>query len=205
MFPNLLACALLLAVICLLFLPAPIPSGVWLQPREFRALNLRRFAAIALVVGFAILIMGVSAAMAQTAETTVAPAPSPSIVVNIGAIVTYLIAWGRDIILSVLGLVVTAFVPAAYRQWITNQALEKAVDFALGAVAGAARDKVLTIPVTSTVLATAAGYVEAQFPKVADRLGDALKAALLARLSSAAFVPAEATAAQVNAPTPSAI
>lgn len=152
MFPNLLAGALLLAVICLLFLPAPIPSGVWLQPREIHALNLRRFAAIALVVGFAILIMGVSAAMAQTA-TTVTNAPAEPI--QLGPFVTIWAPFVNAIAQNVIGVVVAAafsallpFVPSFLKSYFTIQAravVTSAVQTAAGNVLAKVEGNIATM------------------------------------------------------------
>ena len=130
-------------------------------------------------------------ALAQAATDSVTVAPSPSVVINIGAIVTALLSWSRDILVSVAGLVFSIFLPGYVRMFITNSMLSHAIDYGIAAVEGATKDKVITVPVANRVIEEASQYVIARAPSIAKRLGDDLKGSLLARLSEKAILPAK--------------
>ena len=148
-----------------------------------------------LVVGFVLL---PALALAQGATDSVTVTPSPSVVINIGAVVTAVLSWGRDILVGGAGLVVSVFVPAALRVFITNSMLSHAVDYGIATVEGATKDKMLTIPVANRVLEAAAQYVMARGPDIAKRLGEDLKGSLIARLSQKAILPANSVGVPVD-------
>lgn len=65
-------------------------------------------------------------------------------------------------------------------------------------IKGAAKDKVLTLPVANAVLAEAAQYAVDHAPGTTKWLGDTLKPKLIARLSAAGALPDEAHAGNLK-------
>lgn len=101
-------------------------------------------------------------------------------------------------VVALLGWVVAKWVPAIIRPYLTDQLLGRAVDYAIAVVAGATKGKVLTLPVANQVLAEAASYAVANAPTLAKWLGNTLEPKLIARLSSAGALPAEASKATLG-------
>ena len=87
---------------------------------------------------------------------------------------------------------------------ITEQTLSRAVDYALGAVNGAAKGKVLDLTTSNAVLGQAEAYVIANAPALASKLGELLLPKLYARLSAAGVLPPDATATLAGAALPKA-
>lgn len=112
-------------------------------------------------------------------------------------------------IIAVLGVVATwaiAKLPASLgpvaHMLMTEQVLNRAVDYAIGAVAGAVKGKTVDVRTTNVLLAQAEAFVVANAPALASKLGDTLLPKLFARLSAAGVVPPEATASAVGAAVP---
>lgn len=150
-----------------------------------------------LVVGFCIL---PAMALAQVAHDTVTVAPSPSTVINVGAVVTAVLSWARDLLIAAAGLAVTVLLPLPVRVFVTNAMLERAVDYAIAQVEGAAKGKTLDVTTANSVLNEAIAYVITLGPSMAKRLGENLKPMLLARLSAKVTLP-EATNVPVAVPS----
>lgn len=123
------------------------------------------------------------------------------------------IPWGDWIAgaAGVVGAVIAAilaralsFAPAIVKTLLTEQLLKRSVDYALGAVAGAAKGKTLEIPVANEVIRRAAQYaVDNGAPWLLKWIGD-LGPKIVARLSAEGAIPASASAATLDlAPTPS--
>lgn len=93
--------------------------------------------------------------------------------------------------LAVAGLmwVASRWLPTWIRMQLTEQLLTRAVDYALAVVAGAAKGKVLEIPVANAVLREAANYAVKHAPATARWIGDTLEPKLIARLSAAGALP----------------
>ena len=97
-----------------------------------------------------------------------------------------------------------SFAPAIVKTLLTEQLLKRAVDYALAAVNGAAKGKVLEIHVANEVIRKAAQYaVDNGAPWLLKWIGD-LGPKIVARLSADGAIPASASAATLDlAPTPS--
>lgn len=94
--------------------------------------------------------------------------------------------------IAALSWIIARWAPTWVRTQLTEQLLSRAVDYALGAVAGAAKGKVLDVPVANAVLREAATYAVAHAPTTAKWIGDTLEPKLIARLSAAGALPAAA-------------
>lgn len=96
-----------------------------------------------------------------------------------------------------------AFAPSIVKTLLTEQLLKRAIDYALAAVAGAAKGKVLEVRVANDVIRTAAQYaVDNGAPWLLKWIGD-LGPKLAARLSAEGALPADASAANLAlSPTP---
>jgi hypothetical protein len=79
-----------------------------------------------------------------------------------------------------------------------DQVMTRAIEAGFALAEGAARGKVLDIPVANEVLREAAGYVCAQAPSLFKELGDRLGQMLVARLSAMGALPASASAANLD-------
>ncbi len=126
-----------------------------------------------------------------------APAPA-AVTVPLGDWIATALEWASSVVLAVAGWVVARWVPVWARQYLTDRLLANAVDYALGAVAGAARGKVLTVPVANRVLAEAMSYAVANAPALANWLGDTLRPKILARLGAAGAIPEAASSATLT-------
>jgi len=122
---------------------------------------------------------------------------------------TIRIAWG-DWAIGVVGVIMTAGAPILFRLWnaigfippaiktlLTEQLLNRALDYGYAAVKGAAKDKVLEIPVANEVLRTAAQYaLDHGAPWLLKYIGD-LGPKLLARMGANGALQPEASALSV--------
>ncbi len=145
-------------------------------------------------------LFGIASAHAQTSSAA-GSGPSP-VSVPIGDWIASVLGWARDGMIALAMAVVARYVPAPLRQYLTNQVLAKAVDYAIAAVDGAEKGKTLDLPVTSAVLTVAEKYVIASAPGLAARLGPILRSMLLARVSAATPVAANVTATDLAAALP---
>lgn len=105
-----------------------------------------------------------------------------------------------SVLLAVASYIVARWVPQAVRTYLTEQLLQRAVDYAVAVVAGAARGRVLTVPVANQVLAEAMAYAIDHAPGTAKWLGDTLKPKLLARLGAAGVLPPDARGSDFGLP-----
>ncbi len=94
--------------------------------------------------------------------------------------------------LAALSWVLARWAPQWVRMQLTEQLLSRAVDYGIAVVAGAARGKVLEIPVANEVIREAAAYAVANAPATAKWLGSTLEPKLLARLGAAGHLPENA-------------
>ena len=127
-----------------------------------------------------------------------ADAASTTVTVPLGDWIATALSGASSVVLAVAGWVVARWVPIWARQYLTDRLLANAVDYALGAVAGAARGKVLTVPIANRVLAEAMSYAVANAPALARWLGDTLKPKILARLGAAGAIPEAASSATLT-------
>lgn len=145
-------------------------------------LSLRGALALAALVVFAVL---------GLAPANAADAASTSVVIPWGD-------WARDLLVAVGSVFVAvatwaiAKLPAAVRVWVTNDAISRAVNYALGKVEGAVAGKELDIHVANSVVAAAARYAVQAEPRVAKWLGDNLQPMIIAKLAALGVTPSEA-------------
>lgn len=155
--------------------------------------------------------LGATFAYAQTpspGNTGIVPAAlqaaAAPVSIPYGDWIAVVLGWARDGLIALAGLAVARFLPSVVRQYLTNEVLAKAVDYAIAAVDGAEKGKTMTLPVTSAVLTLAERYVVAAAPDLAAKIGPMLRSKLLARVSAATPVAAAVTAASVTAILPGA-
>jgi hypothetical protein len=79
-----------------------------------------------------------------------------------------------------------------------DQVMTRAIEAGFAFAEGAAKGKVLDVPIANAVLREAANYVSAQAPGLFKELGDKLGQMLIARLSAMGAVPANASAANLD-------
>jgi hypothetical protein len=139
----------------------------------------------------------------------VTPAFAADVVVPWGDWLSATLSYAREIIIAGVGAVFLWLVRSLPKQIgdiITamrlEQLLTRAVDYGIAAVDGAAKGKVLTVPVTNSVIAEAVNYAVRSAPALADRFADTLRAKILARLSAQGVVPTDATAQNTAAKLP---
>ena len=108
-----------------------------------------------------------AAAFAQAAATTAVVVPIgnwaaeslPAIAEILGTLITIIVAWALR------------FLPSAFKQYITatmvaqaEQVLQRAIDYGIAAIAGATKDRQLTVDVSNSVIASALQYVISHAP-----------------------------------------
>jgi hypothetical protein len=145
----------------------------------------------ALLCAFAIAFAFLSPAFADDAVSASIP---------IDQWVTAILTWVRDFLVAIASLAVARFAPAFVKQFLTNEVLTKAVDYAIAATEGAAKGAVLTLPQARGVLFEAEKYAIANAPALAKRLGTSLRPMILSRISAAGGIQAEANASMIGAP-----
>lgn len=190
------AAALLLAAVTLVIIGAPpllplgLIVGVALLMRD------RLLLAFAFIVMCAVAITPALADTAVVAATTSVPANTdttvtlpfgawinaiaPTVIEIAGAVLTVILAWAARLLPATLRSFIS---DAAMKQ--AEQLLERAVDYGINAVAGAAKDKTLTIDVGNQVIAQAANYVVTHGPAwLIDWMGGAaaIEQKIIARL-----------------------
>jgi hypothetical protein len=178
------------------YLPRRAPS-LWRSPGAWILLGLVAIALVLMLGGL------VHAQTATPPTSVVAPtSDTSSVIVPIGAWISAILTWARDGFLALLAFGVARWAPDALRQYLTNQLLAKAVDYAMGVVQGAVRGKELSVSTINPVLKQAESYAVANAPKLAAWLGATLKPKLMARLSAIGALPAEATSANTGVIVP---
>jgi hypothetical protein len=171
-------------------------DGFYARPSFWRMLFLTLIAVITWLV------LARTFAHAQTAVVTAAAPSAAPVAIPYGDWIASLLSWARDFFIALAMGAVVRFMPAALQQYLTNQVLAKAVDYAIAAVDGAVKGQSLSLPVTTAVLSAAENYVVASAPALAAKLGPLLRAKLLARVSAASPVASNVTAASVGASLP---
>lgn len=123
----------------------------------------------------------------------IAHAADGTVTVPIGDWITQSVAVVSTLCVTVLTAITARWAPAWVRTYLTEQLLTRAVDYGLAVVAGAAKGRVLEIPVANAVIREAATYAVAHAPATAKWIGDTLEPKLIARLSAAGALPATST------------
>jgi hypothetical protein len=165
------------------------------------ALALKAHRSRTAIVALLLLVFGAWLTLAHAQTSAVAPSPA-AVAIPYGDWIASLLAGLRDLLIAIAMVAVARFLPAAIRQYLTNEVLAKAVDYAIAAVDGATKGQTLSLPATSAVLAAAENYVVASAPGLAATLGPLLRAKLLAHISAATPVASNVTAASVAAAVP---
>ena len=136
----------------------------------------------------------VAATLARAALLVVCLPPTAyaaddTVVVPVGDWIVQATSSLSSLAVAVAMWVAARWLPTWIRTQLTEQLLGRAVDYALAVVAGAAKGKVLEIPVANAVLREAAAYAVAHAPATAKWIGDTLEPKLIARLSAAGALP----------------
>lgn len=123
-----------------------------------------------------------------------ADAVATQVVIPWGDMLGATLAWARDLFVMGASAIAAAFLPAAARQYLTNELLGKAVDYAIGVTAGAIHGKTVDLPTSNALIEAAVQYAVQNGPKIAAQAGDTLRAKIIARLSAAGVLPPEHSA-----------
>lgn len=134
----------------------------------------------------------------KSPELTSPPTPAVPWGDWLGALLRY----ARDLLVIAASGLVARYVPRALGGWITDRMVAQAVDLAIAAVEGATRGQTLDLPVANSVITRAEALAIGRAPALAIRLGDDLRPAITARLSSLGALPAAAV--DGSAPSPAA-
>lgn len=120
----------------------------------------------------------------------------------LGLALTYL----REIVIAAVSAVFLWLIrrlPTQIAELITamrlEQLLARATDYAIAAVAGAAKDKTMSVQITNQVIAEAVSYAVRSAPSLADKFADSLRAKILARLADKAVLAPEVSAGATGA------
>lgn len=122
----------------------------------------------------------------------------------VGALLTELLSAMQPVAVSLAGLALTWLVAklgpgiarALYAAHV-DQVMTRAIEAGFALAEGAAKGKVLDVPVSNEVLRQAASYVSIQAPSLFKEVGDKLGQMLVARLSAMGALPANASAANL--------
>lgn len=152
---------------------------------------------------FAAMALAVAAALALSPLAALAADAAPvSVTIPWGDWLASLLTASATIVVSLIGWVVHRFAPPAIAAFVTNDVIEKAVNYAIATTAGAARGREAHIEVTNDLIAAAANWIIANEPKIAGWAGSNLCPLIVARLAAAGVVPAEASASTLRLHTP---
>ncbi len=151
----------------------------------------RSFALLLFCLAFALLLAVVLPPVAHAAEGTVT--------VPVGDWIVQATTSLASLAVTALMWIAARYLPTWIRMQLTEQLLIRAVDYALAVVAGAAKGKVLEIPVANAVLRAAADYAVDHAPATAKWIGDTLEPKLIARLSAAGALPEASIGAPLGA------
>jgi hypothetical protein len=144
--------------------------------------------------------MILSTAYAQTSTT---PAVTiPSVTIPWGDWASGLLNGLASVLALALTWVVGKYAPALASNFLNGAAITNAVNYGLGAVEGAVAGKTLTVTSTNSVLSAAESYMVAHTPAAAKSLGNMIRPAILAELSSIGVLPPETSAASTGAVVP---
>ena len=142
--------------------------------------------------------MTLAASSAYAADNTLVSVP-------LGALVNDILAALQPAAVSLAGLALTWLaarlgpdIARALHAAHVDQVMSRAIEAGFALVEGAEKGKVLDIPVANEVLRRAAQYLVAQAPGLFKELGDNLGQMLVARLSGAGALPADASAANLD-------
>lgn len=131
-----------------------------------------------------------------------ADAAQASVTIPWGDWLASLLSASATVVVSLIGWVVHRFAPPAIAAFVTNDVIEKAVNYAIATTTGAAHGREAHIEVTNDLIARAADWIIANEPKIADWAGENLRPLIVARLAAVGVVPAEASAATLRLHSP---
>ncbi len=131
-----------------------------------------------------------------------ADAVPASVTIPWGDWLASLLTASATIVVSLIGFIVHRFAPPVIAAFVTNDVIEKAVNYAIATTAGAAHGREAHIEVTNDLIAAAANWIVANEPRIADWAGSNLCPLIVARLAAVGVVPAEASAATLHLQTP---
>ncbi len=128
-----------------------------------------------------------------------------SVGVPIGTLATQLLSLLEPLVLSLVGAML-AWLMAKLGPELAkslhaahvDQVVARAIDAGFGLVEGAEKGKVLEVPVANKVIRKAAQYLVDEAPDLIKELGETLGPMLVARLSAAGALPANASAANLD-------
>jgi hypothetical protein len=165
-------------------------------------LRAREARIVGAIAGMAAAVSAVFVLGVATAYAAESAAPAAS---------TVTIPWGDWLgqILLALGSVfvvllsrLLAMAPLVVRTLVTNDVIEKAVDYAIATTRDAARGQTVSIQVSNQLIAAALAWVIANEPKIAKASSDKLRPLIVARLSALGQIPSEATASTLAVSAP---
>lgn len=144
-----------------------------------------------------------AAALALSPLASLAADAAPaSVTIPWGDWLASLLTASATVLVSLIAFILHRFAPPAIAAFVTNDVIEKAVNYAIATTAGAAHGREAQIEVTNDLIAAAANWVIANEPKIADWAGANLCPLIVARLAAVGVVPAEASASTLRLHTP---
>ncbi len=150
----------------------------------------------------AALALAIATGLLSSLGALAADAAPATITVPWGDWLASLLTASATIVVSLIGFVVHRFAPPAIAAFVTNDVIEKAVNYAIATTAGAAHGREAHIDVTNNLIAAAANWIIANEPKIADWADSNLRPLIVARLAAVGIVPADASLATLRLEQP---
>lgn len=152
---------------------------------------------------FALPLAAFAVGNAADAASTIASDPTSPATVTIpwGDWLGSLLAGAATLLVAFLTRLV-AMAPAAIRAFVTNDVIEKAVDYAIATTRDAARGREATIEVSNQLIAVALRWIVDNEPKIAGWANDKLRPLIAARLSALNVIAAEASSNDLAVKSP---
>ncbi len=155
--------------------------------------NALAIAGAALTAAFVIL------AVPAVAADAAVPAATSTVVIPWGDWLGQLLLGLGSTVVVVLTWLESRFAPSIVKTFLTSDKIATAVNYAIATVANAEKGKAASIPVSNELIAAAAAWIIDAEPKIAKWAGANLEPLIIAELSKAGVVPAEASAATLGA------
>jgi hypothetical protein len=142
-----------------------------------------------------LLIVAGGGAEAQLAAAPLHDAGAAPVVIPWGAWLAAALDWARTGIVALLSWAVYQFAPPLLKLFLSQSAIERAVDAAIASVEGATRGQKLSVEISNAVAERALAYIVDEEPSIAKWLGATLGPRILAQMSKIGVTPTAALTA----------
>jgi hypothetical protein len=144
-----------------------------------------------IIAGFAVVLAIVAGTALASAAAVVQPATGVTIPWG-DWIASFLVSMS-SVFVTIFTWLLAHFAPTIIKSYITDEAVTNAVNYAIATVANVERGKATHIDVANEVAEAALAYIVKNEPKAAAYAKDQLSSLIVAKLSVAGVLPADAT------------